>query len=130
MDDWHRMEHDGSRSRHLLQISFRAVLASWRAGSSSFTVKDRKEVLREFLRVSAENLQQTETSDGGLTLFGRAITEESVLSQKVRAAAVPDLPEKLFTATQAIKRAEKQRALSEQHTESFASDLFQEEDNI
>jgi hypothetical protein len=97
--------------------------------TASLTVKDQKEVLREFLRVSAENLQQSETSEDGLALFGRAVTEESVLSQKVRAAAVPDLPEKLYTASQALKKAEKQRSLSEQQSESFASDLFQQEDN-
>ena len=44
------------------------------------------------------------TSDNGVDFIGREISEESVLNQKVRAVAVPDLPEKLITASQVAKK--------------------------
>ena len=68
------------------------------------------------------------TSDNGVDFIGREISEESVLNQKVQAVAVPDLPEKLITASQVAKKAEKYRR--EQYTDGFDSSLFDDEENI
>ena len=59
-------------------------------------------MLRDLLRVIADNLKQRET--GGVGIFGRAVEEESLLNQKVQSVMVSDLPEKLITQSMMVKK--------------------------
>lgn len=69
------------------------------------SAKDQKDVLRDLLRVAAENLKKAEGSGGAETgILGRAVAEESLLNQNLRGSAVPDIPEKLVTRSMLMKK--------------------------
>lgn len=62
------------------------------------SAKDQKDILRDLLRAAADQQRNsttntTQTADG---LFSKAVLEESLLREKSRAKAVPDIPEKLI----------------------------------
>lgn len=79
----------------------------------------QKDVLRDLLRIAAENSAQTD-GGRGTGIFDRAIKEESLLNQKIGKFAVPDIPEKLVTHSM-VKRRE---AKSEQAPQGFGTNLF------
>uniref|UniRef100_A0A7S4J8L4 Exportin-5 C-terminal domain-containing protein n=1 Tax=Odontella aurita TaxID=265563 RepID=A0A7S4J8L4_9STRA len=81
--------------------------------------KDQKDVLRDLLRVIADNLKQDETDVN--RVFVRAVEEESLLNQKAKTGTVPDLPEKLVTQSMI---ARKQTKLGEEEAGQAARDLF------
>ena len=78
--------------------------------------KDQKDVMRDLLRVAADNLQQIDESRGAngggsaaAGIFDRAIEEESLLHNQRRASAVvQDLPEKLVTRSMMEKQGRPQ----------------------
>ena len=80
------------------------------------SAKDQKDVLRDLLRVAADNLKQLDESRGAngvgsaaAGIFDRAIAEESLLhGQRRGGAKVQDLPEKLVTRTMLMKQGQKQ----------------------
>ena len=79
-----------------------------RSMSEKLAAKLQKDLLRDLLRLAADNLKQREGStvnDDGL--FSRADKEESVLNQKLRVALVPAIPEKLTTLSKTIKHEER-----------------------
>ena len=67
-------------------------------------VTPQKDVLRDFLRIAAENSAQMD-GGRGTGIFDRAVKEESLLSQKIGKVAVPDIPEKLITQSM-VKKSE------------------------
>jgi len=83
-------------------ISAQDVLALNKRLREKMNAKDQKDNIRELLRVGAEALKQQGVDQVG-GVFQRAVTEESMLSQKRVTPTVPDLPEKLITVTQARK---------------------------
>jgi hypothetical protein len=69
--------------------------------------KDQKDIIRDMLRVAADNLKEMNpTSANAATsgLFDRAVEEESLLHYKTQQKAIPDLPEKLVTRSQMAKQ--------------------------
>lgn len=70
-------------------------------------MRAQKDVLRDFLRIAAENSAQ---QDGGrgTGIFDRAIKEESLLNQKIGKATVQDIPEKLITQSMVNRRSKKE----------------------
>jgi hypothetical protein len=67
--------------------------------------KEQKDVIRDLLRLAADQLKVSESKDDSLGMFSRATESESLLSQHVRKPLVSDLPEKLLTFTM-VKKAE------------------------
>ena len=63
-------------------------------------------MLRDFLRIAAENSAQMDGARG-TGIFDRAIKEESILNQKIGKVAVPDIPEKLVTQSMVNRRNKK-----------------------
>jgi hypothetical protein len=92
-----------------------SLRSQWLAFSMSTQQKD---VLRDFLRVAAENSAQMD-SDRGTGIFDRAVKEESLLSQKVGKVAVPDIPEKLITQSMIKKSASKSKQHSPEGLSAF-----------
>jgi hypothetical protein len=72
------------------------------------SAKDQKDVIRDLLRVAADNIKDTNPTLGAAgSLFNRAVEAESLLHAK-EAAEVPDLPEKLITRSQMEKAHRKE----------------------
>jgi hypothetical protein len=72
--------------------------------------KDQKDLIRDMLRVAADNLKEmnpTSPSAAASGIFDRAVEEESLLHHKTKQKAVPDLPEKLVTRSQIAKASRK-----------------------
>lgn len=68
----------------------------------------QKDLLRDLLRVAAENTRHLEHGRFGEGIFTRAIAEESLLNKKnVASTAVPDIPEKLVTHSMLQKKMHK-----------------------
>ena len=87
--------------------------------------KDQKDIIRDMLRVAADNLKEMNpTSANAATsgLFDRAVEEESLLHYKTQQNAVPDLPEKLVTHSQmAKKQASKQKHNNQYESEGLSA---------
>eukprot|EP00550_Attheya_septentrionalis_P000795 CAMPEP_0198290488 /NCGR_PEP_ID=MMETSP1449-20131203/8336_1 /TAXON_ID=420275 /ORGANISM="Attheya septentrionalis, Strain CCMP2084" /LENGTH=1467 /DNA_ID=CAMNT_0043988997 /DNA_START=193 /DNA_END=4596 /DNA_ORIENTATION=+ len=66
------------------------------------SAKDQKDVLRDLLRVAAENAKESE-DQLNTGILGRAVAAESLLNQK-KSASVQALPEKLVTQSMIIKQ--------------------------
>lgn len=78
------------------------------------SAKDQKDVLRDLLRLAAENSHHLDSNDDGV--FSRAGAAESLLNQKSgNTFAVKDLPEKLVTHSMVQKHAEKTKKSNEEH---------------
>jgi hypothetical protein len=72
------------------------------------SAKDQKDLLRDFLRIAAENSTFLDSGRGNGGIFERAATEESLLSQKTsKVFAVGDIPEKLVTQSMLKKNSSK-----------------------
>lgn len=67
----------------------------------------QKDILRDFLRIAAENSAQLD-GGRGTGIFDRAVKEESLLNQKIGKVAVPDIPEKLVTQSMMNRRNKKE----------------------
>ena len=69
------------------------------------SAKKQKEILRDFLRVVAEALKESQVGQEGHGLLGRATSNESFLQQAIRQKEfeVPALPEKLITQSMVNK---------------------------
>jgi len=110
-------------------ISVDAVARLEFAMKQKRSAKDQKDVLRDFLREAADNYEQLNPSPAGggaasavgSSIFDHAGKEESLLHTHRRAAAVPDLPEKLITRSQ----VEKASAQQELEPEGMAAAIFQ-----
>lgn len=75
--------------------------------------------MRDLLRIAAENSAEMD-SGRGTGMFDRAVKEESLLNEKVKKVAIPDIPEKLVTQSMVNRREVKQ----EQAPEGFGANLF------
>jgi hypothetical protein len=77
------------------------------------SAKDQKDTIRDFLRIAAEKLKETENNSSNLQfmsgLFSRATESESLLNQNSRIAkdAILPLPEKLVTQSMIAKKNQK-----------------------
>lgn len=87
------------------------------------SAKDQKDLLRDLLRVAAENSHFLDKSTDENAVFGRAAFQESLLNQKILAGdAVPDLPEKLVTHSM-VKKEERMDKLNNEQPQGL-SDFF------
>ena len=75
------------------------------------SAKDQKDFIRDFLRVAADNLKESDQKHGisALGILDRAVEEESLLHRDVRKADVEDIPEKLVTHSMMKKKASKKK---------------------
>jgi exportin-5 len=67
------------------------------------SAKDQKDLIRDLLRVAADNLKDlnpVQVNAAANGIFDRAVEEESLLHSKRQVKAIPDLPEKLVTRSQ------------------------------
>jgi hypothetical protein len=84
--------------------------------------KDQKDVIRDMLRVAADNLKEmnpTLANAAASGLFDRAVEEESLLHYKTQQKAVPDLPEKLVTRSQMAKASKKKNQYESEGLSAF-----------
>jgi hypothetical protein len=79
--------------------------------------KDQKDIIRDFLRVAADEWKENEhpnslnTNRNSLGILDRALVEESLLHNAQKVAVVEDLPEKLVTN----RKSRAERAAEEDH---------------
>lgn len=99
--------------------------------SDKRSAKEQKDVLRDFLRVAAEKIKQSEGGivGGSENAFERVGAEESLLQQNIRKPIVGELPEKLGTTYSKAKKdadnmAETQQAEIDAMTGSRGLDIF------
>jgi hypothetical protein len=75
------------------------------------SAKDQKDIIRDLLRIAADNVKEfhpvSSTGGAASSIFDRVLQEESLLQLNNRAPEIPDLPEKLVTHTQTIKKHNK-----------------------
>jgi hypothetical protein len=81
--------------------------------------KDQKDVLRDLLRQSAEQLKVSETQENFLGMFSRAAESESLLSQHARKPIVTDLPERLVTHRMVMKAGDREKDTDFQSLDDF-----------
>ena len=89
------------------------------------SAKAQKDIIRDFLRVVSDTLQQN--GGGGSNLgtalgaFDRTVCEESLLHNSHHKSLVDDIPEKLVTHSMLVKRANNSNDDSENHYQGLAA---------
>lgn len=124
----HSMIRKRSAKDQVRAMSWRCLARARQSSSTPYAVhqskcfQPQKDVLRDLLRVAAEQSAQLDGGRGN-GVFDRAVKEESLLGQKFGKVAVPDIPEVLVTQSMMNKEAAKNKPDSPEGLAAF-SDLY------